>query len=251
MPMHDWTRVEPDIYHAFHQVWAGRIMEALNAGILPKEFYALIEQTTVRGRRKRAVPDVLTLKGPSAPPQDESPVALAAPPKSKPDFRWNLDEYRRRKNVVSVRHSTSDRVVAMIEIISPGNKAGRRAFGEFVDKAADLLDRGIHLLLIDPFPPTPRDPGGIHAAIWDQFYDPDETTVLPPGKPLTLVGYEVDEHEILAYVERLAVGDRLPDMPLFLQPGGCVMVPLEATYTSAFAAVPRRWRTVIEGTAAG
>jgi hypothetical protein len=246
MPMHDWTRVEPDIYHAFHQTWAGRIMEALNAGILPPDFYALIEQTTIRGRRKRAVPDVLTLKGPPADPPAGPPVALAARPKPQPDFRLNLDVYRRRKNVVSVRHVTGDRVVAMVELVSPGNKAGRRAFAEFVEKAADLLDRGIHLSLVDPFPPTPRDPGGVHAAIWDQFYDPDETTVLPPGRPLTAVGYEVDEFEVLAYVERFAVGDRLPDLPLFLRPGGCVMVPLEATYASAFAAVPQRWRAVIE-----
>ena len=35
-------------------------------------------------------------------------------------------------------------------------------------------------------------------------------------------------------------------MPLFLQPGAYVEVPLEATYREAFAAVPRRWRDVLE-----
>ena len=42
------------------------------------------------------------------------------------------------------------------------------------------------------------------------------------------------------------VGDTLPDMPLFLEPDGCVMVPLEATYQAAFAAQPRRWRDVLQ-----
>jgi hypothetical protein len=45
-----------------------------------------------------------------------------------------------------------------------------------------------------------------------------------------------------AYVEPVAVGDPLPEMPLFLEPELYVPVPLETTYTSAFAAVPRRWR---------
>ena len=35
--------------------------------------------------------------------------------------------------------------------------------------------------------------------------------------------------------------------PLFLQPGGHVPVALEETYQSAWRAVPRRWRSVIEG----
>jgi hypothetical protein len=35
-------------------------------------------------------------------------------------------------------------------------------------------------------------------------------------------------------------------MPLFLEPGGHVLVPLEATYQAAFAAMPRRWRAVLE-----
>ena len=42
-----------------------------------------------------------------------------------------------------------------------------------------------------------------------------------------------------------AVGQALPDMPLFLEPNGCVMVPLEATYETAFAVLPRRWQTVL------
>ena len=39
----------------------------------------------------------------------------------------------------------------------------------------------------------------------------------------------------------------LPDMPVFLKPDQCVMLSLEETYTSAYGAVPRRWRRVIDG----
>jgi hypothetical protein len=43
----------------------------------------------------------------------------------------------------------------------------------------------------------------------------------------------------------LAVSDSLAEMPLFLEPDAQVPVPLEATYERAFAALPRRWRTVL------
>ena len=62
---------------------------------------------------------------------------------------------------------------------------------------------------------------------------------------MTLVAYETAP-SIKAYVEPIAEDDALADMPLFLKPGGHVLVPLEATYQRAFAAVPRRCRVVLE-----
>jgi hypothetical protein len=48
-----------------------------------------------------------------------------------------------------------------------------------------------------------------------------------------------------AYIETVAVGDALSDMPLFLAPELYVMVPLEVTYQSAWDTVPARWQRVI------
>ena len=45
------------------------------------------------------------------------------------------------------------------------------------------------------------------------------------------------------------MGDVLPEMPLFLEPDGCVPLPLEATYQTAFELFPARWRMVLEPTA--
>lgn len=36
------------------------------------------------------------------------------------------------------------------------------------------------------------------------------------------------------------------DMPVFLRPGACVMLPMEQTYTAAYQDVPRRGRRLIE-----
>jgi hypothetical protein len=151
--------------------------------------------------------------------------------------------YRRKKSSVVVRHVSGDRIVAIVEIVSPGNKVSRPAFDAFVDKVCELLEYRIHLLIVDPFPPGPRDPQGVHAAVW-QNVEADEFA-LPPDRPLTLVAYECD-FMTRAYIEPIAVGDPLPEMPLFLEPNGCIKVPLEATYETAFAVLPHRWRRVLE-----
>jgi hypothetical protein len=73
----------------------------------------------------------------------------------------------------------------------------------------------------------------------------DEPLQLPAEKPFSVFSYECDE-AIRTYLEPLAVGDSLLDMPIFLYPGMCVEVPLEATHSAAWEAVPERWRKVIE-----
>ena len=175
---------------------------------------------------------------------DGGAVATATGLQTRPQTRFTAETeaefYRRKKSSIAVRHVSGDRLVAIVEILSPGNKGSRHAFRSFVDKACELLEHRIHLLLIDPFPPGPRDPNGVHAAIWAEVQD--DSFVLPVDKPLTLAAYECDLIT-RAYIEPVAVGDVLPDMPLFLEPNGCVPAPLEATYQTAFAVMPRRCAT--------
>jgi hypothetical protein len=155
-----------------------------------------------------------------------------------------MDEYVLKQRKLVIRHSTDDRIVALIEIVSPGNKASRHALRTFVEKAADALYRGYHLLILDLFPPGPRDPHGIHGALWAEIADGNYRQ--PVEQPLTLAAYSADQVKT-AYVEPVAVGALLPDMPLFLEPEEYVNVPLEATYAGAYHGVPQRWRRVLEG----
>ena len=245
MPMHDWTLVEAGIFHAFHHRWISAVSDALNVGLLPGDYYALPEQVAAGFG-----PDVLTLQDRRPDDADEldgGSVATATALQTRPQTRFHAETdaefYRRKKSAIAVRHVSGDRLVAMIEILSPGNKGSRHAFRAFVDKACELLEHRIHLLLVDPFPPGPRDPNGVHAAIWAEVQD--DSFVLPADKPLTLAAYECDLIT-RAYIEPVAVGDSLPDMPLFLEPNGCVMVPLEAIYQTAFAVMPRRWRDELQ-----
>src|SRR5438552_2507254 len=44
MPIHNWSRVEGGLFHDFHQAWTIEIRNALNAGVLPPQYFALAEQ---------------------------------------------------------------------------------------------------------------------------------------------------------------------------------------------------------------
>ena len=57
MPVHDWSRVNAGIFHSFHLSWTDEIMAALNAGLLPPDYYALAEQLA-----GEFGPDVLALR---------------------------------------------------------------------------------------------------------------------------------------------------------------------------------------------
>jgi hypothetical protein len=168
---------------------------------------------------------------------------LLAPPKVQLAGETDLEFYRRKQSTVTVRHVSGDRIAARVEVVSPGNKNSRHGLRSFVDKAVELLDRRIHLLILGLFPPGPRDPQGIHGAIWEEIAG--QAYTLPIGKPLTLAACE-SALTVRAFVEATAAGAVLADMPLFLEPGGHVDIPLEATYRAARDAFPRRWRAVLE-----
>jgi hypothetical protein len=142
---------------------------------------------------------------------------------------------------VAIRHRLGD-LVAVIEIVSPGNKSSKAVIRSFVDKAVQFLRQGVHLLIIDLFPPTPRDPQGLHPLIWDEILE--EPFALPPDKPLTLVAYSAGVVKV-ACVEPVAVGDLLPEMPLFLEPERYVHTPLESTYMITWNACPGAFKDAV------
>jgi hypothetical protein len=253
MPVHDWTRVDDGIFHDFHTVWLVGLRVKLGR-LLPPEYYILAEQKALGFG-----PDILAMgRGPERPanghPEVPSTsggepgagVSLAvAPPKARYVLR-RPSSYKQRR--LAVRRVQNDRLVAVVEIVSPGNKASRHHFQSFVQKAEEFLEAGIHLLIIDLFPPTPRDPNGIHEAIWGADTEP----VVRPRAPhlLTLASYAVGTEE-RAYVELIGVGDPLPDMPLFLEPDFYVRAPLDDTYRAAFEAVPRPFSEILTAPAGG
>ncbi len=209
MRIHDWTRVGAETFHAFHTRWITHLSDALNGGLLPEHCYADPEQPVGNNIANVLAP---------------SPAAL--------------------RRTLTVRHTTGHRIVAMIEILSPGNKDGSDAIVEFVRKATDAIRSGIHLGVVDLLPPGRSDPQGIHGeimrALLGEEYD------LPAGKPLTFVSYSAGSTPI-AYLNHPAVGDEVPDLPLLLTSDRYLDLPLGTTYATTYRGVPAFWREVIEG----
>ncbi len=173
---------------------------------------------------------------------DGGGVLTLEPPVTKFVRRTTNEIYAARANRVVIKHHLGT-IVAAIEILSPGNKDSRAALSDFVDKSIDFLRHGIHLLIVDLFPPSPRDPVGIHKAIWDEIHEEDFE--FPPGKDRILVSYEAGK-EKAAYIEPIAVADLLPEMPLFVASGKHIRVPLEATYQNTWQASPKEMRVAVE-----
>jgi hypothetical protein len=66
---------------------------------------------------------------------------------------------------VVIYHATGDRIVALIDILSPGNKHSQHTIDDFLDKVIAALREGYHVMVIDLFPPGRYDPSGMHGVI--------------------------------------------------------------------------------------
>src|SRR6202035_4795127 len=103
MPIHDWTRVDAGLLHAFHHGWIEELARALNRGVLPGDYFALPEQN-IRG----PIPDVLTLKlgkGKEEPANGNGGVAVAVrAPKTRLTKRAEAGSYLAKANHITVRH---------------------------------------------------------------------------------------------------------------------------------------------------
>lgn len=240
MAIHDWTRAPTGFFHHFHQAWTCRICDALNSGQLPQGYYALLERTALG-----VASGGETLLGRTPPSGRRALQGVIALDETMPRTRFvsqstlaEAEAYAARANRIAVKDAFHE-VAAVIEIISPGNKASRNAMNTMVDQAIGLLRQGINLLLIDLFPPTPRDPEGVHQRIWSELTD--DVVKSPSNQRLTLASYAVGV-PLRAFVEPVAVGDVVPDMPLFVDRSNYVPATLEAPYQVAWHECPEELR---------
>jgi hypothetical protein len=221
-------------------------MGRLNGGVLPRGYYALSEQYA-----SGPIPDELTLHRPDSdlsptPAPREGGIALAeAPPRigRKPTADPKA-VYLARRRTLTIRHASGHRIVAFLEIVSPGNKDRTSSVQDLVNKVDAALMQGIHVLTVDLFPPGRFDPQGLHGAVWTRYGT--EEYVVPDDQPLTVCSYRAAT-PVDAYIEHLAFGGPLPDMPLFLDADNYVYVPLELTYQAAFDDMPTFLRDMLQG----
>ena len=249
MAIHDWTRIFAGGFHHFHQSWVLRISDQLNGGILPEGYFAAVEQAS-----SGSYPDVVALEMnvPESSDTDGSEssgpyhggIALAdAPPKVRFTFDSEVVPYAERDDRIAIHNLSGNKVVAIIEVVSPGNKHSGLAFNKFRKKIHRLIERGIQILVIDLFPPGTFDPEGIARGlqIESESIVPETTR----DEPLSFVSLRVSDH-VSGFVELGSVGKDVPAMPLFLNSGRYVSVPLNDSYTHAWTSLPRPWQELLE-----
>ena len=163
--------------------WIGALCDALNAEVLPEDHFALIEAAG-------GVPVLNILAEPPSPGPGD-----AAGPGDQVQGR------ARAADRIAVRHEDG-RIIAFVEILSSEDKASDAALRAFVATMAKAIARGVHVLVVDLFPPGPHDPQGIHKAIWDELEELDFASARRPAADRGVLRLGPDAGELRGAVRR-------------------------------------------------
>lgn len=250
MAIHDWTRIFAGGFHHFHQAWVLRISDQLNRSILPDGYFAAAEQAS-----GASYPDVVALEmdvqEPGNSDEFESTVlkqsggvtVADAPPRVRFTFDSEVVQYAEKADRIAIRNVNGNKTVAIIEVISPGNKHSGLAFNKFREEVHFLIERGIQILIIDLFPPGTFDPEGIARGL--QIESESLVPRTTNDEPLSFISLRVSDH-VSGFVEFGCVGKDVPTMPLFLNSERYVNVPLNDSYAEAWTSFPRPWQKLLE-----
>ncbi|MBI3360224.1 MAG: DUF4058 family protein [Chloroflexi bacterium] len=230
MPLHHWPNPRVP-WLSFHSHWIVRLVEYLNQDILPPGFRARPTELVVG-----IEPDVLLLQDADRPdaglptgPQTglgEATLTATIPPPADLPLVGIYSSY------------DTSRLVAAIELVSPGNKDRTEAVVAFVEKVLFLLQEGVHVMVVDvvsaPRHPLRRDILGRLGRdevvvetdrLWLASY-----CSLPSSAPRAQL-------EVREWARSVSVGQPLPALPLFLRADQLwVTVDLETTYAATLRA---------------
>ena len=220
-------------WESFHVNWAGAIADALNESLLPEGYFA--EEHAQLGARVEIDAATFTDSGSSGPrtgatatlPPPQPVKAPSAPTMVVPAAFPDAFE------VLVFQNEGGTRLVAAIELVSPGNKDRGGHRQAFAVKCASYLCRGISLIVIDIV--TSRREN-LHNEIM-QVLGHGPEFALPVATTMYGVAYRPivrDQHEqIDVWPSALEIGQPLPVLPLALNAEQCLPIDLEATYTIA------------------
>jgi hypothetical protein len=218
-------------WESFHVNWAGAIADDLNESLLPEGYFA--EEHAHLGPFVEI--DVATFTDSQTSAERAGGTATLhirawappAPPLVVPAAFPDAFE------VLVFENEGGSRLVAAIELVSPGNKDRDGHRQAFAIKCASYLCQGVSLMVIDIV--TTRR-ANLHNEIM-RLLGHGEGSLLPAEASLYGVAYRPivrDLHEqIEAWPSTLEVGQPLPVLPLALNAEQCLPIDLEASYTIA------------------
>jgi hypothetical protein len=220
-------------WESFHSNWATRIADALTERWLPVGYIA--EEHVHLGPSIEI--DVASFEQASATTaQERGPVvALAGPavwlPRAADGVLPAVFPETFEVRVLSM--DTGPRLVAAIELVSPGNKDRPAERLAFATKCASYLYQGISLIIVDIV--TSRR-ANLHNRML-QVMEASDALAFAPENHLYAVAYQPlrrgNADEIDVRREHLALGQPLPTLPLGLRADLSIPIDFEATYAEA------------------
>ncbi|MFL5339345.1 MAG: DUF4058 family protein [Gemmataceae bacterium] len=222
-------------WEGFHAGWAYEMARAFNRRTRGQRYFAE-PQVTVTGGIEIDVANFESAEGENGETSTSGNGAVAvaapawAPPKTALVMATTLPD---DIEVQIYKEEGGARLVAAIELVSPGNKDRPESRRDFVAKCSAYLQRGIGLVIVDVV--TDR-----HANLHNElvrFLGQADSLEMSPEAPIYVVSYRtqanrgVSQTEIWPYA--LAVGQGLPVVPLSLRDGPTLPLELESTYTEA------------------
>jgi hypothetical protein len=230
MPLRDHFHPPLSVYRhweSLHSKWSGSIVDQLNEQLPPRYF---AEPHVHRGSTVEI--DVGTFEGRSD-VAEQGGVATAVWSPPRPTLTAPLPAAAFESfEVRIINDEAGPRLVAAIELVSPGNKDRPLARRAFAIKCAAYLQQGVSVMVVDIV--TSRT-ANLHRELADLLsLAPDvsgTTTALHAAAYRTLIAAE--EGRLETWLEPLALGARLPTLPLWLNAYDCVGVDLEQSYEAA------------------
>ncbi len=218
-------------WESFHSSWAVCLAGQLNVGPLRPHFIA---ETNVHvGITVAADVAAFELDAPRVDAENGAvATAVWAPPQPPLVIPVNLADLE----VFEIRVYDEDRarrLVAAVELVSPGNKDRPDERRAFLDKCAAYLREGVSVTIVD-IVTTRRH--NFHAALMEVFNAGDAATHAVVSD-LYAVAYRVrpigQRTQLELWPAALAVGAPLPTLPLWLTESLSVPLDLEAGYQAA------------------
>ena len=220
-------------WESFHAVWAGSIMTQLNR-ILPKRYVAQT-QSHLGSQIETDVQEWdqgHDLSGEASPNRPDGEVAAQtwaspAPPLVAPALFPDDFEVP----ILDTRGGAS--LVAVVELVSPGNKDRADTRRAFAAKSATYLHRGIGLIVVDVV--TERR-ANLHNTLME-LMGLDKGLQMPQEASLYAVAYRPvrrnETNQIDIWPVPLSQGGALPVLPLALKGATTIPLDLDATYEDA------------------
>jgi hypothetical protein len=220
----------PRHWESFHSRWATSIADVFNRTLPPRYF---AEVHIHLGSRVEA--DVAEFENVSiAVPENGAAGGVAVQTWAPPVAAMVMPAVFPDDIEVHVRDSEDDvRLLAVIELISPGNKDRDETQRAFAAKCAAYLQQGVGLIIVDIV--TSRN-ANLHNEMIRLMGQQDRFE-LPYDVSLYAVAYRParrnEINEIEMWPSPLTISGTLPLLPLALRRTGFIPVDLEATYTDA------------------